>query len=61
MSPDKIDPDFYKLLARSEELMATAKLKRETEPFDWKEVHRLNDEISETLDAMTAMLPPIRD
>jgi hypothetical protein len=56
---DGIDPEFYILLSRSEQLLATAKLMRENEPVDWAEVHRLHNEISQTLDTMTAMVTPI--
>ena len=52
----QIDPEFQVLLARSEELLASIKAKRETEPFDWREMSRLNDELSQLLDKMTAMV-----
>ena len=57
---DDIDPKFYTLLSNSEALMATARLKRESEPFDWKEISRLHKEIDRMHDEMTAMLPDQR-
>ena len=56
---DGIDPEFYTLLCRSEELLATVKLLRNTEPVEWAEVRKLHDEITRTLDTMTAMVPPM--
>jgi hypothetical protein len=60
MTPTEgITPKFYTLLSRSEELLATIKEKRATELVDWNEMRRLHDELSQTIDAMTAMvLPP---
>jgi hypothetical protein len=58
---DGINPEFYELLRRSEELLDTVKLKRVTEPVDWKELHRLHDELSQALDTMTAMVVPPKD
>ena len=59
--PDGIDPEFYTLLSRSEELLDTVKLTREIEPVDWNEVHRLHEELTQVIDKMTAMvLPPGR-
>ena len=55
---DGVDPEFFKLLARSEELLLTVKLKRETEPVDWNEVHRIHNEIKQLGDRMHALLPP---
>ena len=59
-TPDEIAPEFHTLLNRSEELLATVKLMRESEPVDWKEVHGLHAEISELGDQMTEMLPPAK-
>ena len=57
---EQVDPAFFILLSRSEELLAEVKQKRETEPVDWNEVHRLHNEITELGDQMQAMLPPPR-
>lgn len=54
-----INPEFYILLNRSRELLATIEAKRETENINWQEIHQLHAEISQIADKMTEMLPEL--
>ena len=51
-----IDPEFYSLLNRSEELLAIVKQKREARSVDWQELPSLHNEISTLADKMTEMV-----
>jgi len=55
----QVDPEFHELLARSEEILASIKSKRRGEHVNWSELHDLNDELSQLLDKMTAMVVPV--
>jgi len=55
----QVDPEFNELLTRSEEILASIKLKRQNEHVNWSELHDLNDELSHLLDKMTAMVVPM--
>ena len=54
----QVDPEFHELLARSEEILASIKLKRQSDNVNWLEMHDLNDELAKLLDRMTAMVMP---
>jgi hypothetical protein len=55
---DRVSPEFFKLFARSEQILTSFKLRRESGHFDWYEAHDLNDELNEILEKMTAMVVP---
>ena len=52
----QVDPEFHELLARSEEILAQIKSRRENEHVNWLEMYDLNDELGRLLDRMTAMV-----
>jgi uncharacterized protein YdcH (DUF465 family) len=56
---DTIDPEFYKLLNQSEQLLALIKSKRESGSAGWQEIRRLNNELEQIADKMSALLPDI--
>jgi hypothetical protein len=57
-----VSPEFFKLFARSEQILTSFKLRRESGHFDWSESRDLNDELNQLLGEMTDMvIPPNTD
>jgi hypothetical protein len=52
---DSNQPAFYTLLARAEEITTSLKLMRKVEHPDQQEMSDLHDELSATLEQMTAI------